>query len=111
MKRAFLKMGLVFALWLLFLLSLLPAFAVGEVQIITQTVRQTFGGGQSPDDARIAAVAKAKREALEKAGTYIEHLTVVKTVHPVLAYFLSIRSATDMIYQTSNSNLQAENRA
>ena len=31
-----------------------------------------------PDDARISAVAKAKREALEMAGTYIESLTVVK---------------------------------
>ena len=27
-------------------------------------VKQLFGGSQSPDDARIAAVAKAKREAL-----------------------------------------------
>jgi hypothetical protein len=38
----------------------------------------TFGGGQSPDDARISAIALAKREALQKAGTYIESLTVVK---------------------------------
>ncbi len=51
---------------------------MGEVIKVTHTVKQTFGGGQSPDDARIAAVAKAKREALEKAGTYIESLTVVK---------------------------------
>jgi tetratricopeptide (TPR) repeat protein len=59
-------------------LLLLPVSAFGEVQTITHTVKQHFGGSQSPDDARIAAVAKAKREALEMAGTYIESLTVVK---------------------------------
>jgi len=51
---------------------------MGEILTIKHTVKQTFGGGQSPDDARISAMAKAKREALEKAGTYIESLTVVQ---------------------------------
>jgi hypothetical protein len=46
--------------------------------LVLITVRQPFGGSQSPDDARVAATAKAKREALEIAGTYIESLTVVK---------------------------------
>ncbi|MFZ4440685.1 MAG: tetratricopeptide repeat protein [Syntrophales bacterium] len=59
-------------------LLLLPVPAVGEIQTVTHTVKQSFGGSQSPDDARISAVAKAKREALELAGTYIESLTVVK---------------------------------
>lgn len=63
---------------LLTVLLLLPVLAVGEIQTITHTVKQPFGGSQSPDDARISAVAKAKREALEKAGTYIESITVVK---------------------------------
>ncbi|MDO9229558.1 MAG: tetratricopeptide repeat protein [Syntrophales bacterium] len=63
---------------LLTVLLLLPVSAVGEIQTVTHTVKQPFGGSQSPDDARIAAVAKAKREALEMAGTYIESLTVVK---------------------------------
>ena len=62
----------------LILLLLLPVTAIGEIQTITHTIKQPFGGSQSPDDARIAAVAKAKREALEMAGTYIESLTVVK---------------------------------
>jgi tetratricopeptide (TPR) repeat protein len=62
----------------LILLFLIPVSAIGEIQTITHTVKQPFGGSQSPDDARIAAVAKAKREALEMAGTYIESLTVVK---------------------------------
>jgi hypothetical protein len=59
-------------------LLLLPVSAIGEIQTVTHTVKQSFGGSQSPDDARISAVAKAKREALEMAGTYIESLTVVK---------------------------------
>ena len=67
----------VLATFLIFLL-LLPASATGEILIIKHTVKQTFGGSQSPDDARISAMAKAKREALEEAGTYIESLTVVQ---------------------------------
>jgi tetratricopeptide (TPR) repeat protein len=69
-------------LTILFLLAVIvncwaaPVF--GEVKTVTHTVRQPFGGSQSPDDARIAAVARAKREALEMAGTYVEALTVVK---------------------------------
>ena len=62
----------------LILLLLLPVTAIGEIQTITHTIKQSFGGSQSPDDARISAIAKAKREALEMAGTYIESLTVVK---------------------------------
>ena len=60
------------------ILMLLPVTAMGEILTIKHTVKQTFGGGQSADDARIYAMAKAKREALEKAGTYIESLTVVQ---------------------------------
>ncbi len=60
------------------ILMLLPVSAMGEIITIKHTVKQTFGGGQSTDDARISAIAKTKREALEKAGTYIENLTVVQ---------------------------------
>jgi len=62
----------------LVLLLLIPVSAIGEIQTITHTVKQPFAGSHSPDDARISAMAKAKREALEIAGTYIESLTVVK---------------------------------
>ena len=62
----------------LIVVLLYPLNAIGEIQIITHAVKQSFGGSQSPDDARIAAVAKAKREALELAGTYVESTTVVK---------------------------------
>lgn len=70
-------MKTIFATFLILLL-LLPVPAIGEIQTITHTVKQPFGGSQSPDDARIAAVAKAKREALEMAGVYVEALTIVK---------------------------------
>ncbi len=59
-------------------LIFLSSSAMGEIITVKHTVRQTFGGGQSPDDARISAIAKAKRETLEMAGTYIESLTVVQ---------------------------------
>ena len=57
---------------------ILPVSAIGEIKTVTHTVKQPFGGSQSPDDARITAVAKAKLEVLKMAGTYIENLTVVK---------------------------------
>ena len=49
-----------------------------EIKTYTYTVKQPFGGSQSPDDARIGAIVKAKREVLELAGTYLESLTVVR---------------------------------
>jgi len=59
-------------------LTFLCSPAIAEIITVTHTIKQSFGGSQSPDDARISAVAKAKREALEKTGVYIEALTVVK---------------------------------
>ena len=62
----------------MFCLLLLSTVSYAQIETITSTVRQPFGGSQSPDDARIAAFVKAKREALEQAGTYLESLTIVK---------------------------------
>jgi len=59
-------------------LLVIPCISFAEIKTYTHTVKQPFGGSQSPDDARVAAMAKAKREALEKAGTYLESLTIVK---------------------------------
>jgi len=59
-------------------LVLIPCISSAEIKTYTHTVKQAFGGSQSPDDARISAIHKAKREALEKAGTYLESLTIVK---------------------------------
>jgi len=66
------------ALFLLLAFILIPGISHAEIITYIHTVKQSFGGSQSPDDARIAAFAKAKREALEQAGTYLESLTIVK---------------------------------
>ena len=72
------RLTLTILLLLGFMVGFSPSVVFGEVKTITHTVKQPFGGSQSPDDARIAAIARAKREALETAGTYVEALTVVK---------------------------------
>jgi len=60
------------------LLLAIPALAGAEIKTYTRTIRQPFSGSQSPDDARVAAVARAKRDVLERAGIYIERLFIVK---------------------------------
>ncbi|MCX5818166.1 MAG: tetratricopeptide repeat protein [Proteobacteria bacterium] len=60
------------------MLSLIPFPVRGEMKTVTHTVKQPFGGSQSPDNARIAAVARARKEALEMAGVYVESFTIVK---------------------------------
>ena len=64
--------------FVLIVLLVIPCISSAEIKTYTYTVKQPFGGSQSPDDARVAAIHKAKREVLEMAGTYIETLTVVK---------------------------------
>ena len=60
------------------LLLIVPSISSAEIKNFTHTVKQPFAGSQSPDDARVAAIHKAKREVLEKAGTYLESMTIVK---------------------------------
>jgi len=67
-----------FSIFTMCYLLLISTVSHAQIETITSMVRQPFGGSQSPDDARIAAFAKAKREALEQAGTYLESLTIVK---------------------------------
>lgn len=59
----------------LFFFLLLAHLAFGDVKVFTQTVKQSFGGSQSADDALVSAIAKAKRAAVEQAGTYIQSVT------------------------------------
>ena len=66
------------ALCVFIALIIIPSISIAEIKTYTHTVKQPFGGSQSPDDARVAAIAKAKREALEQAGTYLESMTIVK---------------------------------
>ena len=63
---------------LLLVFILLPGISHAEIKTYIHTVKQSFGGSQSPDDARAAAIHKAKREVLEKAGTYLESMTIVR---------------------------------
>jgi len=77
------KVFLRIILFSMLLLNSFPAYSgdlsgMNEIKIFTQSVTQPFAGSQSPDDARIAAVAKGKTEALEKAGTYLETISVVE---------------------------------
>lgn len=68
-------------LWITITLAaffILPLSAFAETKTITHTVQQPFGGSQTPDEARTAGITRAKREALEQFGTYIESTTVVK---------------------------------
>lgn len=60
------------------LLLIVPCISSAEIKTFSHTVKQPFAGSQSPDDARVAAIHKAKREVLEKAGTYLQSLTIVK---------------------------------
>ena len=69
------KQGLLF-LVIIFFWFLPPAQA--EIKTFVHTVRQPFSGSQSPDDALIAGTQRAKREVLEKAGTYLESVTTVE---------------------------------
>ena len=70
-------------LFLIFLLliifrSAFPANARAETKLFTRTIDQPFSGSQSPDDAYMSEMTKAKMEVLELAGTYLESLSVVE---------------------------------
>ena len=76
--------------------------AEAEIKIFVHTVRQPFSGSQSPDNAWAAATHKAKREVLEKAGTYLETLTIVEKGKLTKDQFLALTSGvlkTEIISQ------------
>ncbi len=64
----------------LFVLFSFSAFDMvrADTQTIVSTIRQPFSGSQSPDEARVIAIARVKRNALEKAEPYIEALAIVR---------------------------------
>ena len=62
----------------LLVLLFLPPGGMAETKVFDHTVDQPFSGSQSPDDAYMAAMTKAKFEVLELAGTYLESLSVVE---------------------------------
>ena len=95
--------------FLLFLLMLIPCISHAEIKIFTHTVNQPFGGSQSPDDARKAAMAKAKREVLEKAGTYLETMTVIKNHEVEKDEILALAAAVLKAEIISQKNYAKEN--
>jgi tetratricopeptide (TPR) repeat protein len=78
---------------LLTCLAAFPSSGWANIVTYTHTVRQPFNGSQSPDDARMAAIAKAKREVLEKAGTYLDSIKVVKDHQLVQNQIVALSSA------------------
>lgn len=91
---------------LLFLLITTLSYA--EIKIFTCTVKQPFGGSQSPDDALIASIAKAKREVLELAGTYLQSLTVVKNAVVVKDEILALAAGMLKTKIVSQKNYATE---
>jgi tetratricopeptide (TPR) repeat protein len=59
------------------LLCVLQPASAAEVRTFRKEIRQEIDGAMSRDDARMIAIARAKREALEEAGTYLESYSVV----------------------------------
>ena len=65
-----------FILILISLISVSPSFA--EVKVFEQEVEEAVSRGQSQEQVEAFALQKAKRLAVEEAGTYISSLTVVQ---------------------------------
>ena len=91
---------------LLFLL--ISTLSYAEIKTFTCTVKQPFGGSQSPDDALIASIAKAKREVLELAGTYLQSLTVVKNAVVVKDEILALAAGVLKTKIVSQKNYATE---
>ncbi len=72
-KYVFTTLGLMLAI---IMLNAAPLCA--DTKVFEHQVDQPFSGNQSPQDAYIAAVTRAKSEVLDMAGTYIESLSVVE---------------------------------
>ena len=89
-------------------LTFLCSLANAEIITVTQTIKQTFGGNQSADDARISAIAKAKREAVEKAGVYVEALTVVKESKVDKDEILALTAGVVKVEVVSQKNYASE---
>ena len=62
---------------LVVLIAVYPAFA--EIKVFEKEVEEVVGRDQSQEQVEAFALQKAKRLAVEEAGTYISSLTVVQT--------------------------------
>ena len=95
---------------LLLVFILIPCISNAEIKTYIHTVKQSFGGSQSPDDARVGAIAKAKREVLEKAGTYLESLTIVRESVVEKDEILALAAGVLKAEIVSQKNFAAENQ-
>jgi tetratricopeptide (TPR) repeat protein len=73
-------------------LTLAGASALADEKIFRKEVRQIVGSSQSQDDARTAAIAKAKRDALEEAGSWLHSETLVRNMKLVRDDVVAISS-------------------
>jgi tetratricopeptide (TPR) repeat protein len=73
-------------------LLLATASAHAAERLFRKEVRQIVGSAQSQDDARTAAIAKAKRDALEESGTWLETVSEVKNMKLVRDDIISLTS-------------------
>jgi len=62
---------------ILILVILFPTLGLAEVRVFEKEVEEIVGRGQSQEQVEAFALQKAKRLAVEEAGTYISSLTVV----------------------------------
>ena len=60
------------------LICLCAASAQADVRTFRKEIKQVMGSALSQQDARTIAIAQAKRDALEQAGTYLESFSVVR---------------------------------
>ncbi len=75
-----------------FVLAAASLHARAEERVFRKEVRQIVGSAQSQDDARAAAIAKAKRDALEESGTWLESVSEVKNLKLVRDDIISVTS-------------------
>ena len=73
-------------------LLLATASAHAAERLFRKEIRQFVGSAQSQDDARTAAIAKAKRDALEESGTWLETVSEVKNMKLVRDDIISLTS-------------------
>lgn len=76
MRSAPKKLRLFFAFFILCIMPVSSAFA--EIKVFEKEVEEIVGKNQSQEQVEAFALQKAKRLAVEEAGTYISSLTVVQ---------------------------------
>lgn len=62
------------------MILLAPAAAYSEEQVITAEASYTMGDGETPSFAEAMVLQKAKQQALEQAGTYVQSYTKMQNM-------------------------------